>query len=411
MTHSVFSSISKSESTRTGMKVVHIITRLILGGAQENTLLTVEGQQEAGDDVTLITGPALGPEGSLLQRAERRDIDVRIIDDLRREIHPLRDWRSYRELLRLLRELQPQVVHTHSSKAGILGRAAAYKLRIPTVHTIHGSPFHQYQTRAAHELYRRCERWAAHRCDKLVSVCDAMTEQYVAAGIAPREKFQTVYSGMEVEPFLHPPQPRNAVRAEFGFTDEHVVVGKIARLFHLKGHEYVIDAASEVVRHNPQVRFLFVGDGILQDDLKQRIGRAGLGDHFVFAGLVAPQRIPELIGAMDIVVHASLREGLARVLPQALIGGKPVISYDIDGAREVCIEGETGFLLPPKSVAELAGAINRLADDAELRRRFGETGRERFTERFRDRTMVAELRGIYRALGDAHDGTPGGAGG
>jgi len=381
------------------MKVAHIITRLILGGAQENTLLSVEGQQhDWGDEVTLITGPALGPEGSLLQRAEQRELDVRIVPEMRREIHPLRDWQSYRALLRLLRELKPDVVHTHSSKAGILGRAAATRLRIPVVHTIHGSPFHEFQSRSAYQIYRNCEKWGARRCAKLISVCDAMTDQYVAAGIAPRSQFQTVYSGMEVEPFLNPPVPREDVRRELGLADDQIVVGKIARLFHLKGHEYIIAAAGEVIARNPQVRFLFVGDGILQESLQQQIAAAGLSEYFLFTGLVPPARIPELIGAMDIVVHTSLREGLARVLPQALISGKPVISYDVDGAREVCVNDETGYLLSPKSVTELSSAILNLAESPELREQFGVTGRERFTERFRHQTMVRELREIYQTV-------------
>lgn len=383
----------------TRMKIVHIITRMILGGAQENTLLSVDDQHHLWhDDVTLVTGPALGPEGSLIERARTRQLDVRIIPELRRAIHPFRDWQSYRRLARLLREIQPQIVHTHSSKAGILGRAAAHKLRIPVVHTIHGSPFHPFQSQIAYRLYQRAEQWAARRCDLLISVCDAMTDQYVAAGIAPKNKFVTVYSGMDVEPFLNPPQPREKIRRELGFGPEHLVVGKVARLFELKGHEFVIDAARTVVVRHPQVRFLFIGDGLLRHQLETQIERAGLASHFIFTGLISPERVPELVGAMDIVVHASLREGLARVLPQALIAGKPVISYDIDGAREVVLPGETGFLLPPRSVGELADAILQLAGDRRLRERFGQTGRQKFTDQFRHETMTRRLREIYEQV-------------
>lgn len=378
------------------MHVVHIITRLILGGAQENTLLTVEDQaRDWGDEVQLVTGPALGPEGSLIERARANGVDLRIIPELRREIHPARDVASYRALVRLLRELRPQLVHTHSSKAGILGRAAAHKLGIPSVHTVHGSPFHPYQNRLAYHAYRLAEVWAAKRTRLIVGVCDAMNEQYIAAGVAPREKFATVYSGMEVEPFLNPPTPRESVRQVLGFGPSHIVVGKIARLFELKGHEYVIEAARTVLAKNPSVRFLFVGDGLLREQLQEAIAAAGMADKFVFAGLVPQHRVPELIGAMDIVVHASLREGLARVLPQGLIAGKPVVSYDVDGAREVVITGETGFLLPPKSVREMAEAILQLAGDPALRTRLGQTGRERFTEQFRHETMTRRLRELY----------------
>ena len=381
------------------MKVVHIITRLILGGAQENTLLTVDDQHHLWkDDVVLVTGPAIGPEGSLIERARQRRLDLRIIPELRREIHLWRDWQSYRHMVRLLGEFGPDIVHTHSSKAGILGRVAASRLKIPVVHTIHGSPFHPFQSRRAYRFYRWAETWAARRCDKLISVCDAMTSQYVAAGVAPRDKFVTVYSGMEVEPFLNLARPRVEVRGELGFGPEHVVVGKVARLFELKGHEYVIEAARVVVAQNPHVRFLFVGDGVLRAALEEQISRAGLSERFVCTGLVPPERIPELIAAMDIVVHASLREGLARVLPQGLIAGKPVVSYDIDGAREVVIPGETGFLLPPRSVAELADAIVQLAGDPTLRERLGQTGRRKFTDQFRHETMTKRLREIYRQV-------------
>jgi len=381
------------------MKIAHVITRMILGGAQENTLLSVEDQHYLWhDEVTLITGPAIGPEGSLLERAAARQLDVRLVPELRREMHPWRDWRSYRHIVRLLREIRPQIVHTHSSKAGVLGRAAAHKLRIPVVHTVHGSPFHPYQSRMAYELYRRAEIWAARRCDLLISVCDAMTDQYVAAGVAPREEFVTVYSGMEVEPFLDPPRPRDEVRRELGFGREHIVVGKVARLFELKGHDDVIAAARSVVTRNPNVRFLFVGDGILRGRLEAQIAQAGMQAQFVFTGLVPPARVAELIAAADIVVHASLREGLARVLPQALIAGKPVISYDIDGAREVVIPGQTGYLLPPRAVPQLADAIVELAADPELRTRLGQTGRTRFTDQFRHETMTRRLREIYERV-------------
>lgn len=383
------------------MNVVHFITRLIIGGAQENTLLTVEDQQrDYGDKVTLISGPGLGPEGSLEPRARHGGIDLRVIPELHRAIRPWHDWQAYRRLLSMLREIKPDLIHTHSSKAGILGRAAAAKLGIPAVHTIHGASFHYGQNPVTYEVYRLAEKWAARRCERFISVCDAMTEQYVAAGIAPREKFVTIYSGMDVEPLLSAPRPREIVRQELGLQPSDVVIGKIGRLFHLKGQEFVIAAAPAVVAQHPNAKFLFVGDGLLRNELQKYIDELGLTDRFVFTGLVPPDRVPELIHAMDIVVHTSLWEGLARVLPQALIAGKPVISYDVDGACEVVVSGETGYLLPPKSVDELAQAINILAADPALRENFGRTGRERWTEPFRRQTMVKRIREVYAEILD-----------
>ncbi|MBC8116649.1 MAG: glycosyltransferase, partial [Candidatus Saccharimonas sp.] len=281
------------------MHVVHYITRLIVGGAQENTLLTVEDQHHLfGDRVTLITGPGLGPEGSLEERARRGGLDLRIIDSSRRAIHPWQDWRTYRELQRLLREIKPDLLHTHSSKAGIIGRAVAAQLRLPCVHTIHGASFHYGQNWLAHRLYQSLERRAAKRTDKFISVCDAMTEQYVAAGIAPRDKFVTVYSGFDVEPFLTPPRPPQEIRRELGLLPEHIVVGKVARLFPLKGHEFIVRAAKAVVERCPHVRFLFIGDGVLRPQFEAELQAAGLRGCFVFAGLVPPSQVPELIHAM-----------------------------------------------------------------------------------------------------------------
>ncbi len=382
------------------MRIAHVITRLILGGAQENTVLCCEDLlREYGDDVLLITGPPLGPEGSLLRRVEASGVPVRMIDSLRRPVNPWRDTRAYAQLRAILRIFRPDVVHTHSAKGGILGRAAGWSLGVPAVvHTVHGAPFHPYQNPAARALIRACERWAARRCHAMVSVADAMTDLMVEARVAPREKFTTILSGMEVEPYLAAERHRDRVRRELGYAAEHVVVAKVARLFHLKGHEYLVSAARQVVDAVPDVRFLLVGDGVLQDRVRRQIEAAGLSGHFHFTGLVPPERIPELLAAADVVAHASLREGLARVLPQALIAGKPVVSFDVDGAREVVIPGETGFLVPPKDVPALAAALVQLAGGAELRRRFGAEGRRRFADAFRHERMTEAIRRLYAKL-------------
>ncbi len=373
---------------------------MILGGAQENTLLSCEDLlRQYGDAVLLITGPAIGPEGSLLERARAGGIPIEIIPALRRAIHPWRDTASYWQLKAALRRFQPEVVHTHSAKGGMLGRAAAWSLGVPAVvHTVHGAPFHLYQGRGARQFFQACERWAAKRCHAMVSVADAMTELMVEAHIAPREKFTTVYSGMEVEPFLQSDRHRDRVRQQLGYRPEHVVVGKIARLFKLKGHDDVIRAAKKVVQEMPNVRFLFVGDGVLRDSLQQQVADAGLASFFQFAGLVPPSQIPEMLAAMDLVVHASLREGLARVLPQALISGKPVVSYDVDGAREVVLPGKTGCLIQPRKVDELAAAICCLAGDTAMRIGYGAEGRRRCADVFRHENMTARLREIYGQL-------------
>jgi glycosyltransferase involved in cell wall biosynthesis len=383
------------------MRIVHVITRLIVGGAQENTLLTAAGQvEEFGDDVIVVTGPGAGPEGSLEEWALQRGLAVRLIPEMGRAIRPWKDWKSYQAIATAIRELSPDIVHTHSSKAGILGRAAAHRQQVPVVHTIHGAAFHFGQSRLSQAVFRQAERWAARRCQKLISVCDAMTRQYVNARIATPEMFTTIYSGMDVEPFLDPPRSREEVRAELGFQDDDIVVGKVARLFNLKGHRYLLEAASQIIEKCPRARFLLVGDGPLRDQFEARISRDGLADHFVLAGLVPPGRIPELLHATDLVVHASVWEGLARVLPQSMIAGKPVVSFEIDGAPEVVLHEETGLLVQPESVEGLIESVTRLASDQELRDRMGNAGCRRWTETFRYQEMARLVREVYQDVLD-----------
>ena len=382
------------------MKVVHIITRMIVGGAQENTLLNcIDLIDQYGDDVTLITGPSAGPEGQLLKRLNHPQLNIIEASALTRNIKPWQDWKAYRQLKKLLREINPDVVHTHSAKAGVLGRMAAWRLKVPAViHTVHGAPFHSYQSALARKLFAFCERYAAKRCHRLLCVADAMTDLMVESNVAERERFTTVYSGMKIDDYLRADDHRDRIRHEFGFANNDIVVGKIARLFNLKGHKYLVEAARTVVATNPHVHFLLVGDGILRDELESQIEAGGLSEHFHFTGLVPPTDVPQYLGAMDILAHTSLREGLARALPQALLAGKPVISFDIDGAREVCITNQTGFLTMPKDIVALSDAIIRLAGDPELRQSFGAAGRAKCREMYSHQLMTERIRTIYQEV-------------
>ena len=387
------------------MRVMHVITRMIIGGAQENTLFNcLDLVRRYDDDVKLVTGPSEGAEGQLLGQSNTEGLLIENHPFLIRSISPRTDMRELHALKTAVRAWRPDVVHTHSAKAGLLGRAAAWACRVPcVVHTVHGAPFHPYQQWASRWLFIQCERWAAKRCHHMISVANAMTDLMVQANVAKREKFTTVYSGMAVEPFLRSGQDRDLVRKQLGFGPEDVVFGKLARLFHLKGHCYVIEAAEQVCQTIPNAKFLFIGDGILREQFEADIAKRGLQNRFVFTGLIPPDQVPGHIGAMDVLVHTSLREGLARALPQALIAGKPVISYDIDGAREVVLNGTTGFLIPPMEIDSLAQAMRQLAMSPELRMKLGRQGRELFTDQFRHETMTRRIRDLYVQWSAAKD--------
>jgi glycosyltransferase involved in cell wall biosynthesis len=378
------------------LRILHIITRLIVGGAQENTLLSCEGQHAAGHEVTLITGPPIGPEGSLLERTRAGGYRVEVLPSMRRAILPGRDYFTYRALMRRIRALRPDVVHTHSSKAGILGRWAAAAAGVPTViHTIHGLAFTASTSPWVNRAYKVLERATASRTTKIVCVADAMRDQSLAAGIGRPDQYVTVYSGMETAPFLNPPVPREIVRQQLGLSDDHVGVGTIARLFQLKGHDDLLDLAPALCARWPNLRFLWVGDGLLRESFERRMREMNLRDRFILTGLVPPGRIPELTGAMDVLVHPSRREGLARALPQGSLAGKPVITYDVDGNLEALIEGETGFAVPAFDARKFGEAIERLMADGALRARMGLAGRAFAVGRFDAGVMVEALERVY----------------
>ena len=386
------------------LKIVHIITRLILGGAQENTLITCKVLARRGHDVTLMTGPALGPEGELFNQAQGQGYKVVVVDRLRRPINPYNDTISYFQIKKLLRQLQPDIVHTHSAKAGILGRFAGYKLKtqnskVKIVHAIHGLAFHPYQSEALNKFYIAVEKSAAKRTDFFISVADAMTAQSTAVGIGKPEQYVTAYSAIDEDDFLEPisQEKKRDFRRKYGIAEDAVVLVTVARLFMLKGHEYIIESARELSQRFEKCVWLFVGDGNLSEHYKRQARELGLAERIKFAGLLPPGQIPLAIQSSDMLVHCSLREGLARTLPQAMLCGRPAISFDVDGAREVVNEN-TGRLIEPKNVEQLINACAELIEDADLRKKLGGQGRESVKKKFAPDTMVDTIEAVYEKL-------------
>jgi glycosyltransferase involved in cell wall biosynthesis len=381
------------------MRVTHIITRLIIGGAQENTIGSVLGLRgKPGLHVDLIAGPTVGPEGSLEGSVSGVPELLTITPHLVRPLHPWKDALALTGLTQLLRQHAPDVVHTHSGKAGILGRLAARRAGAPViVHSIHGPSFGPFQGALTNLLFTSAERWAARFTTHFVSVANAMTEQYLAAGVGTRAQFTRIFSGFDLAPFV---APRNdpAVRTRYGLGPDDFVVGKIARLAPLKGHEDLLTAAPELVRRCPRMKFLLVGDGKWRDRFERRVRELNLGEHVKFAGLVQPDEMPGLIGAMDLVVHLSYREGLPRALPQALAAGRPVIAYDCDGAREICRTGETGFLVRAGDVGQFRDCVLALASNAKQREEFGRRGQDFVRQWFSIERMIDELYLLYQRL-------------
>lgn len=383
------------------MRIVHLITRLIIGGAQENTLLTCEGLHARGHEVHLFSGPTTGPEGSLLPRARAGGYVFEEVPELIRPVRPIRDARALVRLYRRFKALRPDVVHTHSSKAGILGRLAAHHAGVPIlVHTIHGMSFNRTQPWPLRRAYALAERLCAEPCRAIVSVADAMTRQAQAANIGRPEQFITIRSGMEVDAFDPRAQDSAQTRRRWGIEEGEIVVGTVARLFVNKGYEQLIEIVARAVRSAPRLRFVWVGDGADRGRYEAELARRGLRRRVVLAGLVPPAEMPGILAAIDILAHTSQWEGLPRAAVQALLMEKPVVSFDIDGAPEVIRPGETGELVPLGDHAGFASALVALAEDAERRIRYGRRGRINCLAAFDHRVMVERLDGLYRRLAD-----------
>ena len=242
------------------------------------------------------------------------------------------------------------------------------------------------------------ERLAGKYTDKIITVCESMAQKAQAADIKPVYGYVTVYSGMDLGKFIDERTSSPQAKRNIGLPPDAKVVGKVARLFPLKGYEYFISAAKYISECVQNVYFLIVGDGILRRQLEEMVRQMGLKDRFVFAGLVSHDDVPRFIAAMDVVVHASLREGLARVIPQAMAMSKPVVSFDIDGARELVHNNNTGYLVRPKDTKGLSDRVIDLINDAEKAEKMGINGKKLVDPAFRIETMIDKIKEIYNNL-------------
>ena len=383
------------------MRVTHVITRLVVGGAQENTLATINGlRAKPGLEVKLISGPTLGPEGSLENEARKilPGAQLEIIPELVRPVHPLKDFIALRQLEKILREQKPDLVHTHSGKAGILGRLAAKRANVPVIiHHIHGPSFGNFQGALANFVFTAAEKHAAKVTDHFFCSAGAMTKLYLAAGIGRPEMFTRIFSGFNLEPFLNATDDL-ALRKKLGLDENHFVIGKVGRIFRLKGHADLVTAFAKILPQTPHARLLFVGDGALRGEIENQIRALGLAGKIIFTGLVSPGEVARYVGVMDCLAHLSYREALSRALPQALAAGKPVVAYDFDGADEVCRENETGFVVRTGDTEAAAQKLLQLATDPALREKFGRAGRAFVKENFSVEKMVDDQYHVYLKL-------------
>ncbi len=384
----------------TNKKVLHIITLFNVGGATENTIFTVAGLIKKGYKVEIITGSNSSVEGSMHEITERLKIPVHTFPNLRRKISPLWDLVITFQLFKFIKKNKFDIVHTHSAKAGVVGRIAAWLAKTPIViHHNHGNPFHRFQNWFVRELFKSIEKFASLFCIKIVSVTHTIVDEMVANKIAPREKFRVIRSGFDVENFMNYDTTNdNNTREKYGLSGNDIVLGNIGRLSVLKGHIYLLQAFEKVSRQLSNAKLVLVGDGEIKDELTKFISERNLSNKVIFTGLVWPKEIPSIISVLDVVVHTALLEGLPRVFAQSMLMGKPVVAFDLDGAHEVIMDGKNGYLIEPMNIDMLADKILDLVSDISKARKFGEFAKNNISDDFSIQTMVDNIDRLYQEL-------------
>jgi len=381
------------------IKVAHIIARMITGGADENTLFTVQGLNKDRYEVDLIMGEEF--DESIFDKVKNNNFDIIQIKGLKWKLNFLHDPIVLIKLIKLMRKNHYDIVHTHTTKAGILGRIAGRIAGVPViVHGLHGSTFEAFDSWLLNWLLFLFERLTGRFTDAYISVSGVLSEKYVERRIGKKENYHTVYSGMQLETFYGVRGKINCrkKREEFGIGVGDFIIGNVARLETRKGHKFLIDAFKNVVekQKNSHVKLLIIGEGNKRKILESYVKELNLENKVIFTGY--REDVEELMAMMDIFVLTSLREGLPRVLVQAAAVGIPSVAFNVDGVPEIIRDDYNGFLVRVGDVEQLAKRIIQYIDHKELLVLHGKNGRELIKGKWSIEDMVEKIDKIYQKL-------------
>lgn len=382
------------------IRVLRVIARLNMGGPALHVAYLSAGLAERGYDTTLVAGSLARGEGSMAYVAESRGVEVVQVDALSREIAPLRDAVSVLRLARLIRELRPEILHTHTAKAGAVGRIAALvageaRPRI-VVHTFHGHVLRGYFGPARTLLFRWLERVLARRTTRLVAVSPQVRDDLVALGIAPAGKFEVVRLGIELGERLSGDAGREEIRALLGIPPERFVVGWVGRMTGVKRTDDVLESLRLLREQGVDAALLMVGDGPDRDHVEERASQLGIVRHCFFLGY--QEDVSGWYRAFDAMILPSANEGTPVVVIEALAAGCPVVATRVGGVPDVLHDGVDGFLVPPGDTEAIAARLGELARDPALRARMGEAGRTSVPPRYAVERLVDDVDRLYRTL-------------
>ena len=370
------------------IRVLHIITRLDVGGSAENTLISATRMPPTEFACSVIFGRTVDPPPRLNETLHAARVPWFEVPSLVRPVGLANDLRALWLVLRLVRSIRPDIVHTHSSKAGFVGRLAAKIAPVPHIlYTPHGHVFQGYFSPHVTRRFILMERLAARWTDRIVTLTDAEADQHLALGIGRREQFVTIPSGIDLNR-VTTVMPRRLIT-------HGTIVGTVARLVPVKGHLFLLEAIPKVLRRFPEARFVFVGEGETRPALQDQARRLGISDQITFAGF--QEDVPALLAGMDTVVLPSLNEGMGRVLVMAMALGKPIVATSVGGVPELLSDGEAGLLVPPGDSVAIAEAVSTLLCDPSRARALGEAGRRRASH-YSAESMISALAKVYHEV-------------
>jgi glycosyltransferase involved in cell wall biosynthesis len=384
------------------LHVVHVITRLDVGGAQETVVRTCTGlEQSFGVRTTILSGPDEGSGGDLAEVARSSGVEVRTIASLRGAIRPFEDLRCVRELTAELEQLRPAVLHTHSSKAGVLGRLAGRRAGVPVlVHTVHGWSFHPHQHPLAAGTYRMLERRMARRTSALVVVTEVDQRIGLAHDIGSADQYTLIRSGIPLDAAAH--QSRSEMRRRLGWDPEEAVVISVGRLERQKDPVCLVEAMATVIASYPTARLALVGGGSDEPVVRAAAARAGISDRVDLLGV--RDDVVDILAAADVFALSSLWEGLPRSVLEAVAAGLPVVTTDAGGVGEIIIDGVTGRVVPPQRPGELAHALLDTLGSPLRAQAMADAAALRLPE-FTEQQMVTDTFSLYQRLTGERVGT------